>query len=212
MKKLVVASNNHNKIREIKQIFSKCPVEVLSMKEVGVNIDIEEDGVTFLENAYKKAETVYRLLEQKVMVLADDSGLMVKGLNGEPGVHSARFAGEHGNDKKNNEKLLKLLKNMDRESRKAKFLCTIVLIEDLNKVIQVQGEAEGLICEEERGINKFGYDPLFYVPEYNMTFGEMPAELKNSISHRAKALEKLRREMKKIYREGDIRFADRSNK
>lgn len=197
MKKLVVASNNHNKIREIKQIFSKYPIEIVSMKEVGVNIDIEEDGVTFLENAYKKAETVYRLLEQKAMVLADDSGLMVKGLNGEPGVHSARFAGEHGNDKKNNEKLLKLLKNKDRESRKAKFLCTIVLIEDLNKVIKVQGEVEGLICEEERGSNKFGYDPLFYVPEYNMTFGEMPAELKNSISHRAKALEKLKREMKK---------------
>ncbi|MCC9294390.1 XTP/dITP diphosphatase [Clostridium sp. MT-14] len=197
VKKLVVASNNYNKIREIKQILAQYPLEILSMGEIGVNIDIDENGTTFLENAYKKAKTVYDFLGRKFMVLADDSGLIVKGLNGEPGVHSARFAGEHGNDKKNNEKLLKLLENKNRESRNARFLCTMVLILGVDEVLEVQGEIEGIICEEERGNNRFGYDPLFYVPEYNMTFGEMSAELKNSISHRARALKKLKIEMGK---------------
>ncbi|MCI1945602.1 XTP/dITP diphosphatase [Clostridium luticellarii] len=197
MGKLIVASNNYNKIREIKQILCEYPVDILSMKEAGVDLDIEEDGATFLENAYKKAKTVYDILEHKFMVLADDSGLMVKGLNGEPGVHSARFAGEHGNDEKNNKKLLNLLKDKDRESRRAKFICTMVLAAKYDKILQVQGEVEGIICEEERGNNKFGYDPLFYVPEYNMTFGEMSAELKNSISHRAKALKRLKEEIGK---------------
>ncbi|NLU09050.1 MAG: RdgB/HAM1 family non-canonical purine NTP pyrophosphatase, partial [Clostridiales bacterium] len=156
-----------------------------------------EDGTTFMQNAYKKAKSVYDFLGRRFMVLADDSGLMVKGLDGDPGVHSARFAGEHGNDEKNNEKLLRLLKNKNTDSRMAKFLCAMVLILETDKMIEVQGEIKGVICKEERGNNKFGYDPLFYVPEYGMTFGEMPAKLKNSISHRAKALEKLKIELGK---------------
>ncbi|HBC97375.1 MAG TPA: non-canonical purine NTP pyrophosphatase [Clostridium sp.] len=197
MKELIVASNNPNKIREIKQILSQYPMRILSMGEIGVNIDVDEDGTTFMQNAYKKAKSVYDFLGRRFMVLADDSGLMVKGLDGDPGVHSARFAGEHGNDEKNNEKLLRLLKNKNTDSRMAKFLCAMVLILETDKMIEVQGEIKGVICKEERGNNKFGYDPLFYVPEYGMTFGEMPAKLKNSISHRAKALEKLKIELGK---------------
>ena len=202
MKKLVVASNNCNKIREIKQILSKYPIiEVLSMKDMNLNVDILEDGETFLENAYKKASTIYHMLQGKCMVLADDSGLMVKGLNGAPGAHSARFAGEHGNDKKNNEKLLKLLQGMKPEDREAKFVCALVLIVDSKMLFKVEGEVKGIICDEERGNNKFGYDPLFYVPEYHKTFGEMSHEIKNSISHRARALKKLEEQVGKIMME-----------
>lgn len=201
MKKLIVASNNVNKIKEIKQILSKYPIEVISMKEANIDMDIVEDGTTFQQNAYKKAKTIYDLLKIKCMVLADDSGLMVRGLNGKPGVYSARFAGEHGNDKKNNEKLLKLLKNKGYEDRKAKFVCAIVLIIDEDNILEVQGEINGIICEEERGQNKFGYDPLFYIPEYNMTFGEMTPILKNCISHRAEALKELDKQMRYLVKE-----------
>ncbi len=201
MKRLIVASNNLNKIKEIKQILSKYPIEVISMKEANIDIDIVEDGTTFKENAYKKAKTIYDLLKVKCMVLADDSGLMVSGLNGKPGVYSARFAGEHGNDKKNNEKLLKLLEHKGYDDRKAKFVCAITLIIDDSKVLEVQGEIAGMICDEERGRNKFGYDPLFYIPEYNMTFGEMDSTLKNCISHRAMALKELEKEMRYLMKE-----------
>lgn len=201
MKKLVVASNNCNKIREIKQMLSRYSIEVLSMKDMNLNLDILEDGETFLENAYKKASTIYHILQGECMILADDSGLMVKGLNGAPGVHSARFAGEHGNDKKNNEKLLKLLKGRKLEDREAKFVCTLVLIVDSKRTFKVEGEVRGIICDEERGNNKFGYDPLFYVPEYHKTFGEMSYETKNSISHRGKALKKLEKQIKDIMEE-----------
>ncbi|ADK16711.1 MULTISPECIES: XTP/dITP diphosphatase [Clostridium] len=201
MKKLVVASNNCNKIREIKQILSKYPIEILSMKDMNLNVDILEDGKTFSENAYKKASTIYHILQDKCMVLADDSGLMVKGLNGAPGVYSARFAGEHGNDKKNNEKLLKLLEGMKPQDREAKFVCALVLIVDSKRTFKVEGEVNGIICDEERGNNKFGYDPLFYVPEYHKTFGELPYEIKNSISHRANALKKLKEQMRDIMEE-----------
>ena len=166
-----------------------------------MDIDIVEDGTTFQENAYKKAKTIYDLLKVKCMVLADDSGLVVRGLNGRPGVYSARFAGEHGNDKKNNEKLLKLLEHKGYEDRKAKFVCAITLIVNDSRVLEVQGEIEGIICEEERGTNRFGYDPLFYIPEYNMTFGEMDSILKNCISHRAVALRALEKEMRYLIKE-----------
>ncbi len=194
MKKLIVASNNKNKIIEIKEILSKYSIEVLSLKEANINIDVEEDGTTFMENAYKKANEIYKILKNK-MVLADDSGLVVDCLDGAPGVYSARFAGEHGNSKKNNEKLLELLKEKDCKDKKAKFVCAMVLISDIGKVIKVQGEIDGTIINEEKGSNGFGYDPVFYIPEYKMTFAEMNSDLKNSISHRANALKKLEREI-----------------
>lgn len=197
MKKLVVASNNQDKISEIKQILSVYDIEVLSLKEVGINIDIDETGTTFLENAHIKANAIYNIVED-AMVLADDSGLMVDALGGAPGVYSARFAGEHGNYIKNNKKLLEMLNGINEKDRKAKFVCSMVLIVNKEQIIEVQGEIEGVICEREIGNNGFGYDPLFYIKEYNMTFAEMDSKLKNKISHRGKALEKLKNKIKEL--------------
>lgn len=201
MRKLIVASNNSKKIKEIKEILSKYPVEVVSLKEAGIDVEVEEDGNTFIENAYKKAIEIYKIIPE-CMVLADDSGLMVDCLGGAPGVYSARFAGEHGNDKKNNEKLLSLLKNKEEYEKTAKFVCSIVLVLDYNNIIKVEGELEGIILDRERGENGFGYDPIFYVPKYEMTCAEMNSDLKNVISHRAKAFEKLEEQIKKHMMEG----------
>lgn len=197
MKKLIIASNNQHKVEEIKAILSEFSFEVLSLRESGIDIDVEEDGSTFMENAYKKAYEIFKITND-AMVLSDDSGLMVDALGGAPGVYSARFAGEHGNDTKNNNKLLDLLKGKPLEERKAKFVSAIVLIIDKDKCIKVQGEIEGCITESPSGSGGFGYDPLFLVPEYNMTFGELSSEDKNKISHRARALEKLIEELRKL--------------
>ncbi|SKA79771.1 XTP/dITP diphosphohydrolase [Clostridium sp. USBA 49] len=199
MKKLIIASNNEHKIKEIKAILSEFPIDIISLKEAGINIDIEEDGTTFIENAYKKASEIFKI-KKDCMVLSDDSGLSVDALGGAPGVYSARFAGEHGNDEKNNKKLLSLLKGKSFDERKAKFISAIVLIIDENTVIKVQGEVEGYIKEEPAGEKGFGYDPLFYFPKLNKTFAQMSEEEKNSVSHRAKALRKLQEELRKYYK------------
>jgi len=197
MKKLIIASNNAHKIKEIKDILKDFPIEVVSLREAGIDIDVEETGTTFMENSYIKASEIFKL-RQDCMVLSDDSGLMVEALDGAPGVYSARFAGEHGNDKKNNEKLLQLLEGKPMEERKAKFVSAIVLIAGLSEVIKVQGEIEGYIAFETKGTREFGYDPLFYVPEYNMTFAEMSDEEKNKISHRARAMQKLKQQLESL--------------
>jgi XTP/dITP diphosphohydrolase len=197
MKKLIIASNNAHKIKEIKDILKDFPIEVVSLREAGIDIDVEETGTTFMENSYIKASEIFKL-RQDCMVLSDDSGLMVEALDGAPGVYSARFAGEHGNDKKNNEKLLQLLDGKPMEERKAKFVSAIVLIADSSEVIKVQGEIEGYIAFEPMGTREFGYDPLFYVPEYNMTFAEMSDEDKNKISHRARAMAKLKLQLENL--------------
>lgn len=194
-KTIIVASNNANKVREIKEVLSDFPFEIKSLKEAGIDVDVDETGSTFHENAYIKASEVYKIAKGAI-TLADDSGLSVDTLNGAPGVYSARFAGEHGNDKKNNDKLLSLLKGKKMDERKAKFVCALVLMIDEKNVISVQGEVEGYIGFEEKGKDGFGYDPLFYIPEYKKTFAEMSPEMKNSMSHRGKALELLRNKMK----------------
>lgn len=197
MRRLVIASNNGHKISEIKEMLKDFPFEIVSLKEAGINIDVEENGTTFIENAHIKAIEIYKVLGDGSMVMADDSGLMVQALNGEPGVYSARYSGEHGNDKKNNEKLLLNLKGVKANDRKAKFVCAIELIIDEENIISVQGEAHGYIEEEERGKKEFGYDPLFYVPEFKKTFAEMSSEEKNSISHRGEALKLLKKELQR---------------
>jgi XTP/dITP diphosphohydrolase len=197
MRKLIVASNNADKIKEIKEILKNIPVEILSMKEAGIDIDIEETGSTFLENAYLKAKGISETAKG-AMVLADDSGLAVESLGGAPGIYSARFAGEHGNSKKNNEKLLRVLEGKKALERRASFICAMVLIAEDGKAFDVEGRIDGIIAEEEKGSNGFGYDPVFYLEEYGLTFAEMDSETKNKISHRAKALEKLQLEMQKL--------------
>lgn len=191
MNKLIVASNNQGKIKEIREILKDFQLEVFSLKDLQIDIDVLEDGNTFMDNAYKKAKEIYDITKG-YMVLADDSGLMVDALNGAPGVLSARFSGEHGNDEKNNEKLLSMLKEKAKDDRKAKFVCALVLIMGDYKEIKVQEQVEGIILEDNRGKDGFGYDPLFYIPEMKKTFAEMTNNEKNNISHRGKALEQLK--------------------
>lgn len=197
-KKIIVASNNDHKVKEIKNKLSDKNMDVISLKDADIEIEVEETGTTFMENAEIKAKAIYNIAKErglKCMILADDSGLMVDALNGAPGVYSARFAGEHGNSRKNNEKLIQLLKGKKGSERRAEFVCAMVLIKDEKHMIKVQGEAKGLIKEEYQGEGGFGYDPLFYYPESNMTFAEMSEEQKNMVSHRGRALDKLSKEL-----------------
>ncbi|BDR73687.1 non-canonical purine NTP pyrophosphatase [Clostridium tetani] len=195
MKTVLLATNNENKVNEIKDILCELNLKVVSLKEVGINVEVEEDELTFMGNALKKALTLYNMIDdKKYMVLADDSGLSVDVLGGSPGVFSARYAGEHGNSKANNEKLLEDMKGL--KNRKGKFICAMALVIDKDNIIKVQGEVEGSIGYEEKGDNGFGYDPLFFVPKYNMTFAEMDKDIKNSISHRRDALNKIKEKLK----------------
>lgn len=183
MEKLVIASGNKGKIEEIKSILGKF-YDVVSMGEMGFNEDIEETGSTFFENALIKAKTV--ALALNCSALADDSGLMVEALNGAPGIYSARYAGEHGNDKSNRDLLLKNL--IGKENRKAKFASSVVLYQPNGKYIEGYGETHGTILFEEKGINGFGYDCIFYSEDLNVSFGEASFEDKNKVSHRYRAL------------------------
>lgn len=200
MKRIVLASNNAKKIKEIKEILQGLSYEVYSLKDMNIDIDVEEDGVTFEENAKKKACEIQEYLKSKgesnFMVLSDDSGLEVDCLNGAPGVYSARYAGEHGNDYNNNVKLLEEMKAIKGKDRSARFVCVIALVTENGEVETVRGEAEGYIIEELKTDGGFGYDPLFFYEGFNKTFGEASAEEKNSISHRGEALKKLKEILK----------------
>ncbi|NLY67523.1 MAG: XTP/dITP diphosphatase [Tissierellia bacterium] len=196
-RKLILSTGNKNKVEEIKDILKDLPIKVLSKDEVGINnLHVVEDGSTLEENAIKKAKA----LKDKVdgMVMADDTGLFVDYLNGEPGINSARYSGEEGNDEKNIEKLLGKLEGVPMEKRRATFKTVIALITEDNRTITVQGECKGYIGFEKKGQSGFGYDPLFIVEGYGRTFAELGEEIKNKISHRAKALENLRKEIVNI--------------
>ncbi|MEN8079219.1 XTP/dITP diphosphatase [Clostridioides difficile] len=196
MKKIILASNNQKKIKEIKEILNGLQYEVYSLNDMNIDIDVEEDGITFEENAEKKATEIYKYLkakgEENFIVLSDDSGLEVDCLNGAPGVYSARYAGEHGNDHKNNIKLLEEMKEFKGKDRSARFVCVIALVNENGEVKTVRGEAEGYIIEELKTEGGFGYDPLFFYEGFNKTFGEASPEEKNAISHRGNALKKLK--------------------
>ena len=201
MKRLILASNNKNKIKEMQEILRELNIEVKSLENENINIDVVEDGKTFEENAKKKAKEIYEFLlkrgDENFIVLADDSGLTVDYLKGEPGIYSARYAGEHGNDKKNNDKLLKKLSGVYKENRGAKFICQLALFTDRGEYFKVTGEVNGYIIEELHGEGGFGYDPLFFYEPLNKTFAQLTSEEKNEISHRGVAL----KELKKIIRE-----------
>ncbi len=190
-RKLVVSSNNENKIREIKEILKDLPLEVLSKKDLGLeSLEVVEDGETLLENSGKKARELAKHTDY--MVLADDSGLFVDELNGQPGVHSSRYAGEDGNDAKNNAKLLKEMEDLRLEKRGASFKAIITIITEKKEEINILGECKGHIDFKERGPRTFGYDPLFIPEGYEENFAQMDLELKNRISHRGQALEGVR--------------------
>lgn len=190
MQKLVVASGNKGKIKEIKEIFGKY-YEIYSMGELGFNEDIEETGKTFYENALIKAKAVSLALG--VDVLADDSGLMVDALGGAPGIYSARYAGDHGNDKQNRDLLIKNLEN--ESNRKAKFASSVVLYKKDGTIVYGYGETNGEILKEEQGENGFGYDCIFYSYDLNKSFGIASSEEKNKVSHRYRALQDLKNKL-----------------
>ncbi len=185
--KLILASNNAHKLVEIRSILGSEFDEILSMKEAGIVHETVEDGSTFLENAEKKAREIMEI--SGCCALADDSGLCVDALGGAPGIYSARYAGEHGDDKANNRKLLKELEGV--EDRSAHFACAMVLVRPDGSVVRAEGRMDGVIAYEEVGENGFGYDPLFYLPEKGRTNGQLSPEEKNAISHRANALHAL---------------------
>ena len=194
--KVLVASNNKGKLKEFNKILGELGIECISMNDAGIDIDVEETGTTFLENAKIKAEAIYKIA--KIPTVSDDSGLCVDALGDEPGVYSARYTGEHGNDEKNNEKLLANLKNIPLEKRTARFMSVVYLVLDDNTAISAQGTAEGFIIDEPKGENGFGYDPIFFSPTLGKTFAQASVEEKNAISHRGSALRELKRKLSAI--------------
>ncbi len=187
--KIIFASGNTHKIKEVAKILSECAggeiFEILSLKDIGFEGDIVEDGVTFEENALIKARTVAKL---GYPCFADDSGLMVDALNGAPGIYSARYTGVHGSDEDNNELLLKNLENVPDEKRTARYACAIAYASPSGEEFTVTDYCEGIILRSYRGTGGFGYDPLFYVKEYEKTLAEVTPEQKHAISHRGKAI------------------------
>lgn len=188
-KKIIAATKNRGKLKEIAQLLSDLPYDVISMTDAGMTDDIDESGATFEENALIKARAVWKVTGETV--IADDSGLEVDHLGGAPGVYSARYAGEGATDADRNHKLLSALAGVPADKRSARFVCAEALIFPDGRELVVRGTCEGYIAEEPAGDNGFGYDPLFYVPEFGLTIAQMDAELKNSISHRGNALRKI---------------------
>ena len=186
MKRMIFATGNENKMKEIREILGALPLEILSMKEAGVSADIVEDGKTFEENALIKARAICKLAGE--MVLADDSGLEIDYLNKEPGIYSARYMGEDTSYHIKNKSLIDRLEGVPDEKRTARFVCAIAAVFPDGKELVVRGTVEGIIGYEEIGENGFGYDPIFYLPERGCTTAELPPEEKNSISHRGNAL------------------------
>lgn len=191
---LVIATRNENKLREFREILKDLQVEIRSLNDFGPIPEAVEDGDTFDENAYKKAIHTAKVLG--LPAIADDSGLVVEALNGEPGVYSARYAGEKATDDENCNKLLNSLKGVN--NRKAHFQCVLSIAVPSGPALTYEGRCDGIIIDEKRGDNGFGYDPLFYFEELGKTFAELSMEEKNRVSHRGKALADVKREITMI--------------
>lgn len=191
MKRIVFATGNENKMKEIRMILEDLGMEILSMKEAGVDVDIVEDGASFEENAEIKARAVARVLTNDI-VLADDSGLEIDYLDKAPGIYSARFAGEDTSYDIKNNILLDRMEGVPDEERTARFVCAVAAVFPDGTVDVVRETIEGRVAYEPVGDNGFGYDPIFYVPEYGCTTAQMSPEQKNELSHRGKALRSMR--------------------
>ncbi len=209
-KKLILASRNRGKIDEIKTMLDGLPLELLSLNDFPELPAVEEDEDTFAGNARKKAETI--ALACGCAALADDSGLEVECLNGRPGVYSARFAGPQAGDAENNRYLLSLMRGVPPEKRSATFRCVIALALPEGKTYLVEGSCRGRIAEELRGDSGFGYDPLFIVEPSGLTFAQMGPDEKNKISHRARALRKLRALLENLFATGPNLFQSTAEK
>lgn len=195
MKKIIFATTNPGKTREVKMMMKDFDVELTTLKDEGIDVDIEETGTTFEENAIIKAKTICEMTGE--IALADDSGLEVDYLDKAPGVYSSRFLGEDTPYEEKNDYIIEKLADAEGNERSARFVCSMALVFPDGSVETCSGTIEGVIGYEQKGTNGFGYDPIVYVPEYGMTTGEMDPELKNSISHRGKALEQMKEILKR---------------
>jgi XTP/dITP diphosphohydrolase len=195
MQKIVLATNNQGKVNELQALLANAGFDIIAQSQFNV-LDVDETGLTFIENALLKARHTAKLTG--LPAIADDSGLSVDALGGQPGIYSARYAGEHGNDKSNNQKLLKALQNIPKEKRTAYFYCALVFMKHENDPTPIicLGKWDGLILNEEQGDGGFGYDPLFYVPELGCTAAQLTKEQKSRISHRGQALKQLIKKIK----------------
>lgn len=194
--KVIFATGNQGKMKEIRMVMEDLGLEILSMKEAGLDMEIEENGTTFEENALIKARAIAEHVEDAI-VFADDSGLEVDYLNKEPGVHSSRYMGEDTSYDIKNQHIMDLLKGVEEKQRSARFVCTIAAVFPDGEEQVVRATIEGRIATESKGNNGFGYDPIFYVPEFSCTTAELTLEQKNKISHRGKALEEMKEIIKK---------------
>lgn len=201
--KIVFATGNEGKMREVRLILADLGMEILSMKEAGANPDIVENGKTFGENAQIKAQAVWE--QTGGIVLADDSGLVIDYLNGEPGIYSARYMGEDTSYEIKNQALIDRLAGVEGEDRSARFVCNIAAVLPDGQVVHTEETMEGLIAMEPAGDGGFGYDPILYLPEYGKTSAEISIEEKNRISHRGKALEAMKVKLKEIFGEEETR-------
>ncbi|ARJ37924.1 XTP/dITP diphosphatase [Sporosarcina sp. P21c] len=190
MKEVLIATNNTGKAKDFEVLFRPLGITVLTLQDIEESIDVEETGTTFVENAILKAETVANLLGK--VVIADDSGLEVDALNGEPGVYSARYAGEPSNDEANIDKLLANLVEVPETARQARFRCVLAIAGPTIETTTYSGSCEGFITDHRQGTNGFGYDPIFYVPSKEKTMAQLSAEEKSAISHRGAALAQLK--------------------
>jgi len=188
---LIVATKNQGKLKEIKELLEGMPVKVTSLSDYPYAPNIEEDGKTFAQNAIKKAVTI--AMYTKKLVLGEDSGLQVKALGNKPGIYSARFSGETTTDKKNNLKLLRVLKGVPKRKRQARYQCYVALADGKKVIDVISGTCSGIISDKSKGKNGFGYDPLFIIPRYNKTFGELDPAIKAEISHRSRTLKKVKK-------------------
>ena len=195
MQVLIVATKNQGKLKEIKEILKEFPLKITSLSDYPDAPKIVEDGKTFAQNALKKAATM--ALYTGKLTLGEDSGLAVRALQGAPGLFSARFSGRDASDKKNNLKLLRSLKGVPFKKRQARYHCYAALVDGKKIIDVVQGSCQGVITLRSRGKNGFGYDPLFLIPRYNKTFGELDGRIKAKMSHRAKALRKIKKVLEK---------------
>lgn len=193
--KIIFATGNKDKVKEIQMILADLGVEVITMKDAGISIDIEENGATYEENAMIKAKAVAAYAD--AIVMADDSGLEIDYLNKEPGVYSARYLGEDTSYRIKNANLISRLDGVPDEKRTARFVCAIAAVFPDGTEVTTRGIIEGVIGYEEKGANGFGYDPIFYVPEFGKTTAELSEEEKNQVSHRGNALRLMKEELKK---------------
>lgn len=196
MPKLLLATTNRGKIREICHLLQGVPFEVVTPKNLGINVSVNEDKPSYQENAQLKAEAYSNA--SGLITMADDSGLEVDALNGEPGIRSARYAGENSSDQNRIEYLLARLREIPQGKRAARFVCIIAIAVPGEKTLLCRGECHGIISFQPRGENGFGYDPIFYFPELDRTMAELTLGQKSQVSHRGKAVKEARRLLQKL--------------